>query len=204
MKATFRAAALIDGTALYFRSREGRSEQSERLDYEALNRKLIDVSGAVSFEPAIFFTTYDAQNENQAKFLAFLQTRLRWQIEPRPVWEADPLPKEAWERGERRSEYIRFDSSIAFALGRLVERRDGIIVVTDSFGLAQPMLAAAEYKGAEIGLGFFSRHLDPRWLPIVRGGDDKISFYDFDEYDELFGRKSATTTKRGTTLAHLK
>lgn len=204
----FRAAALIDGTALYFRSREGRSE---RLDYEALNRQLLNrdrrgQAPASAFDPALFFTTYDAQNEGQAKFLAFLKTRVRWQVEARPVWDADPLPKDApWERNERRNEFIRFDSSIAFALGRLAERRDRIIVVTDSFALEQPMLAAAEYGGAEIVLAFFGRQLDPRWLPIVKESQGKITFWDLDENSQaLFGREPPNRVMSTTGLASLK
>jgi hypothetical protein len=201
MNATIRSAALIDGTALYFKSREGRSE---RLDYEALNHRL-QANAASAFDPALFFTTYDAQHEGQAKFLTFLQTRLRWKVEARPVWEADPLPKEAWERGDRRNEFVRFDSSIAFALGRLVGRRDRIIVVTDSFALEQPMLAATEYgQTTEIVLAFFGRQLDQRWLPIVRGRESKIKFWDLEEDSKaLFGREFASNKSGPTTLAQL-
>lgn len=203
MRTIRRAAALIDGTALYFRSREGRGE---RLDYEALNRTLLERAKVSSFDPALFFTTYDAQNEGQAKFLAFLRSRLHWKDEPRPVWDADPLPKDApWERGERRNEFIRFDAPIAFALGRLVERRDIIIVVTDSFALEQPMLAASEYKNTEIVLAFLGHQLDPRWLSVVRGGDSSVQFWDLDESAEsLFGRESVIGTGSSTFLGHLK
>jgi hypothetical protein len=201
MKATQRAAALIDGTALYFRSREGRPD---RLDYEALNRVLTDKAGISAFDPALFFTTYDAQNEGQAKFLNFLRTRLHWTDEPRPVWDADPLPKDApWERSERRNEFIRFDASLAFALGRLVALRDRIVVVTDSFALEQPMLAASEYQQAEIVLAFFGRQLDQRWVPVVQAGNTRIKFWDLDEHSrEIFGRE-AVSAMNTTMLAHL-
>lgn len=202
VRATQRAAVLVDGTALYFRSREGRAE---RLDYEALNRVLTSKAGVSNFDPALFFTTFDAQNEGQAKFLTFLRTRLQWHEEALPVWDADPLPKDApWERSERRSEFIRFDAAIAFALGRLVDRRDRIIVLSDSFGLEQPMLAAAEYNGAEIVLAFFGRQLDPRWLPVIRATDSKIKFWDLDDSSQaLFGREPTASTRR-STLASLK
>jgi hypothetical protein len=201
MKVGQRAALLVDGTALYFRSKEGRSD---RLDYEALNRILAAKAGS-TFDPALFFTTFDPQNEGQAKFLAFLRTRLQWQEEVRAVWDADPLPKDApWERSERRNEFIRFDASIAFALGRLVERRDKIVVVTDSFGLEQPILAASEYKGTEIVLAFFGRQMDPRWLPVVGGDDVRITFWDLDNSSQaLFGREPVSSNRR-STLAHLK
>lgn len=202
MKATQRAAALIDGTALYFRSREGRSD---RLDYEALDRVLAEKAGVAAFDPSLFFTTYDAQNEGQAKFLTFLRTRLHWKDECRPVWDADPLPKDApWERTERRNEFIRFDASLAFALGRLVDRRDRVVVVTDSFALEQPMLAAGEYQRAEIVLAFFGRQLDQRWLPVIQGGKTRIKFWDLDEYSQqIFGRESIAV-RNPTMLAHLK
>jgi|HubBroStandDraft_4_1064222.scaffolds.fasta_scaffold77707_3 hypothetical protein len=201
MKALRAAAALMDGTALYFRSREGRSE---RLDYEALNRELQANADSV-FDPAIFFTTYDAQNEGQAKFLNFLQTRLHWKVETRPVWDADPLPEDApWERGEGRNKFIRFDAPIAFALGRLLERRDRIIVVSDSFALEPPMSAAAEYRRAEIVLAFFGSQLDRRWLPILNGGESKIKFWDLDQKSEaLFGRELASSRRGISTLANL-
>src|SRR5262245_53678939 len=115
------SALLVDGTAVYFRSREVRGE--DRLDYEALNRVLLTEAGASSFDPALFFTTYDAQNEGQQKFLAFLQTRLGWDPEPRPVWDADPIPDRArWDRSER-NEFIRFDAAIAYAIETLVDSR---------------------------------------------------------------------------------
>jgi hypothetical protein len=198
---TIRAAALLDGTALYFRGREGRGDA--RLDYEALNDELTAKAGA-NFDPALFFTTYDAHNEGQQKFLTFLQ-RLRWQVETLPIWDADPLPKDApWERSDRRSEFIRFDSSIAFALGRLVGRRDKIVIVSDSFALAQPMLAAAEYDEAEIILAFFERQLDPRWLPILKGANCNITFWDLDEESAaIFGREY-TNKRSATGLARLK
>ena len=195
------AAVLIDGTALYFRAREGRSE-GERLDYEELSRFLRTKAGVSSFDPAIFFTTYDAQNEGQAKFLSFLRNRLQWEPETRPVWDADPLPKDAsWERGERRNEFIRFDAPISFALGRLVERRDLVIVVTDSFGVEQPMLAATEYGNTKIVLAFFGQQLDPRWLPVLRTAEDRIEFWDFDDIAaSLFGREPARRPTRSALM----
>jgi hypothetical protein len=196
------AALLIDGTAVYFRSREGRSEQ--RLDYEGLNRVLLAEAGISSFDPALFFTTYDAQNEGQAKFLTFIQTRLGWEPDPRPVWDADPLPERArWERTER-NEFIRFDTSIAYALGRLLERRSKIVIVTDSFALEHPMSIAAERGQTNIVLAFFGRQLDPRWLPIVRGGNSKIGFINLDDHSEaLFGREFLPSKSVSTGLARL-
>lgn len=202
MKATVpEAALLIDGTAVYFRSREG---HSERLDYEGFNRVLLAEAGVTSFDPALFFTTYDAQNEGQAKFLNFLQSRLAWEPEPRPVWEADPLPERArWDRSER-NEFIRFDASIAYALGRLVERRRKIVVVTDSFALEHPMTITAEHKQIIVVLAFFGRQLDPRWLPVIRGGQSKIGFIDLDDYSEdLFGREIIPVKRSTSGLARL-
>jgi hypothetical protein len=199
------AAVLIDGTAIYFRAREGRSE-GERLDYEELSRYLRERAGVPNFDPAIFFTTYDAQNEGQAKFLSFVRNRLQWEPETRPVWDADPLPKDApWERGERRNEFIRFDAPIAFALGRLVDRKELVIVVTDSFAVEQPMLAASAYGKATIVLAFFGQQLDPRWLPVVRGGDNRIEFWDLDEIsDSLFGREAAPRRPARSALMQLR
>ena len=204
MKTKIRAAVLMDGTALYFRGREGRSEPTDRLDYEALQRELLTRVGASSFDPALFFTTYDPQNEGQGKFLTFLQNRLHWQVEKRPVWDADPLPKDApWERSERRNEFIRFDAPISFALGRLLGRRNFVVVVTDSFALEQPMLAAADYGDTEIVLAFFGHQVDPRWLPTVKAENSPVPFWDLDESSEpLFGRERSLIRVK-TALARL-
>lgn len=209
-----RVALLVDGTAVYFRSREGRS--TDRLDYEALNRVLLAEADTKAFDTALFFTTYDAQNEGQAKFLTFLRTRLEWEVEPRPVWEADPIPERArWERNER-NEFIRFDAAIAYALGRLIEQRDKVLIVTDSFALEHPMMVAAQHKTACVELAFFGRQLDPRWLPIVTNGNSrdgngnskdgksKIEFLDLDKHSEaLFGRELVPSTRSTTGLARL-
>jgi len=186
---TSSAAVLIDGTAVYFRSREGRSE-SGRLDYEGLNQHLLKKAGVASFDPALLFTAFDPQNEGQSKFLSFLRSRLKWEVEARPVWDADPLPKDApWEKSERRSEFIRFDASISFALGKLLGHREKIIVVSDSFGLEQPLLAASAYGTSQVVLAFFGHQLDSRWISHTRDSNSKIQFWDLDEYSSLlFGR----------------
>jgi hypothetical protein len=205
---TTRVAALFDGTALYFRSREIYPER-ERLDYEALSRELLrrPLQGkgpASSFDPALFFTTFDPQNEGQAKFITFLHSRLHWRVEPRPVWDADPLPKDApWERGAGRNEFVRFDAPIAFALGRLVDRCDRIVVVTDSFALEQPMSAAAQYGKAEIVLAFFGSQLDPRWMQVIRTSRGNVEFWDLDESPTLFGGEPPPRSSR-TALADLR
>lgn len=190
------ASVVIDGTALYFRSREGRSE---RLDYEAFDRELRQGAArelgkpVAQFRPAMFLTTFDPQNDGQVKFLGFLRSRLAWEIETKPLWEADPLPKDApWDRSERRSEFIRFDASIAFAVGRLVERRDLVIVCSDSFGLAAPLMAAAEYGDTRVVLAFFGHQLDPRWHGLLRDPSCRVQFWDLDDpIEPLFGREPA-------------
>lgn len=180
-----RTALLVDGTALYFRSKE---ERSERLDYEALNDRLLASAQVSAFDPALFFTTYDPSNEGQNKFLSFVRARLGWTTETRPVWEADPLPRDA-PRSDKSNAFVRFDAPIAFALGRLCDRRDRIIVLSDSYGLCAPMLAAAEYD-AEIVLAFFGRQVDPRWHSALAKGS-RVQLLDLDAYDdELFGSGS--------------
>jgi hypothetical protein len=220
-----RTSVLIDGTALYFRSREGRTE---RLDYEALDSELQmrssvgrsalerlrnqGASGSAlpsmpPFDPVIFFTTYDSKNDGQTKFLSYLRSKLAWQVETKPIWDADPLPIDApWERNERRNQYIRFDAAIAFALGRLVERRKRIIVVTDSFALAQPMLAASEY-GTQIVLAFFGQQIDPRWMPVVKESKSNsgLQFWDLsDSSQPIFGKEVGRVAIDKSALTRLK
>lgn len=180
-------AVLIDGTALYFRSREARAE---RLDFEALASFLEKRSSPDLVELVVFFSTFDDANEAQQKFLTFLRTRLRWDVELRPIWEADPLPRDApWERSARRNEFVRFDAAISFAIGRLVDRYKRIVVVTDSFGVEQPIAAARALEHAQLVLAFFRHSLDPRWhTRLLTGSRGGVEFWDLDEVPALFGR----------------
>ncbi|MBI5137683.1 MAG: hypothetical protein HZA24_10185 [Nitrospirae bacterium] len=203
MRKPHQTAVLIDGTALYFRTKQ---ERGERLDYAALDRHLRQKSGAEAFQPAIFFTSFDPANEGQTKFHNFLRTQLGWRTEESPVWEADPALKDApGDRSERHNEFIRFDAPISFALGRLVESRSRIVVLTDSYGVQSSMTAASTYGNVKVTLAFFGRQLDPRWLSVFRRSNNPVEFWDLDDASaELFGREEISAEMLGSALSHLR
>lgn len=184
-------ALLIDGSALFLktRARLAQRHQSARLDYTKLDQLMRRQAGLAAegenFDPAIFFTTVDRSNDGQVKFLKVIE-QLGWDVEALPLWEADPFPRDA-VFAEGRNEFIRFDSSIAFALGYLSELKGRIVVVSDSYGLAKPLQAAASYGEARIVLAFYRQELDPRWSAFLNANPD-VEFWDLEAHDEeLFG-----------------
>jgi hypothetical protein len=95
----------------------------------------------------------------------------------------------------------RFDTSIAYMIGRLATTHQ-IIVVSDSFALAEPMVRAhfVRAKSGNPGsaprnvLAFFGRALDPRWHGFLHnvGHEDSIEFLDLDQHEDwLFGGRKA-------------
>lgn len=165
-------ALLIDGTALYFAG----TQRHERFDLEKLHKELLTRAQVKSWSPALFFSVVDYRNEKQIKFHDFLRAKNGWEIEEAIAWEADPIPPSVTVRN---SGLIRFDPKISFALGRLMDRRNRIIVVSDSFGLAVPMSAAAACKHCEIVLAFFGQQLDTRWYRIFK--ESNIVFWNLDD-----------------------
>lgn len=173
------AALLIDGTALYLRSKD---IGIERLNYEALDRFLKQQLEVRSFSPALFFTAFDPANEGQEKFLSFLKTRLGWFVEAIPIWKADASLRDS-NRSDRSGRDIRFDAYLSFALGRLVDRRDKIVLLSDSYGLAGVASEAATYK-TKIFLSFFGSQLDSRWHAHLFD-QQSVSWIDLDGEREL-------------------
>lgn len=199
-------AVLIDGSALFlsFRSLfEGRS-----LDYRALVHVLSDnVSGlqppprsGPADQPWVMWTSASSQNPGQSKFLEFAEQELRWEVRafpPADSFMVEPttiLGISAESRAASR--LVRFDASISFAIGRLAESHR-LVVVSDSFALADPLRRAAALAGPgrKPYLAFFSRALDSRWQRVLRtGGDTAPHLLDLDDHEEgLFGAGSAPT-----------
>lgn len=191
------AIVLIDGSALYMAARllyEGR-----QLDYHGLVRVLTEACpglerpGPQSRTSWVMWTSAAAQNAGQNRFLDFAENDLQWEVrrvapsdsftvEPSQVLDASP---------NTRNRLVRFDASIAFAMGRLAEKRR-IVVVSDSFGLAQPLLLARQVPGFEhrepAVLAFFSQALDSRWQGLLRKSE-KL-FVGLDDFEEqLFGSR---------------
>ncbi len=86
---------------------------------------------------------------------------------------------------------IRFDSQIAFAMGRLASEQR-IVVVSDSYPLASTLQRARHLRGASQPknvLAFFGSALDPRWQRLLRDpSKSEIEFIDLDDEEAaLFG-----------------
>lgn len=60
---------------------------------------------------------------------------------------------------------VRFDTQIAFALGRLAGEASKVVVISDSFALAGPILQSID-RGTKVELAFFTEELDRRWLDL--------------------------------------
>lgn len=194
-------ALLIDGTALYLCSRD----KLERLDYVAFDQEIKDRANVNEFDPVISFTTYDPVNIGQAKFHDFVRDRLQWEIEAKTVHEAWPLARSGiFAQDEKRNELIRFDTSIAFAIGRLLDRRKRIVVVTDSYNLAPILTTCASCNSnTEIVLAFFGRKLDPRWAGLLESNENQIEFWDLDFSDEVLFNSTRTVFNQESALGRL-
>ena len=191
------SAVFIDGSALYMAARslyEGR-----QLDYHALIGLLTtDVPGVEKPGPNsktlwVMWTASAPQNAGQNRFLEFAENDLKWEV--RRVSPAESFivePSSLLDLSQStRSRLVRFDASIAFAMGRLAEKRR-IVVVSDSFALAQPLVLAHQVSGFDESkpavFAFFGRALDPRVQTVLRKEPDAITLIDFDDHeDELFG-----------------
>ena len=191
------SAVFIDGSALYIAARslyEGRP-----LDYHALIRLLIseipgvDKPGPNSRTLWVMWTASAPQNVGQNRFLEFAENDLKWEV--RRISPAESFivePNSLLDLSQStRSRLIRFDASIAFAMGRLAEKRR-IVVISDSFALAQPLVLSHEVSGLGESkpavLAFFGRALDARIQTVLRKEADAITLLDFDDHeDQLFG-----------------
>lgn len=205
---------LIDGSALYLYVRalaetEGRAKDKESrglLNYRALVQVLCDkvpphpgirpltaANGSPDAPDWVMWTSSSPANAKQQNFLQFAERELHWQVRhiaPSSSFMIDP-PALFGFGGDstKASRLVRFDAAIAFAMGRLCEDHR-IVVVTDSFALAEPIATInanrAEQNG-KVVLAFFGRGLDPRWFMQFKEANSP-EFINLDEYEEtLFG-----------------
>ena len=211
-------AVLIDGSALYQAIHTASlAPDDRRFNYIAFVDLLI--SRVVGLEPGgsgsssvwTMMTSADPRNAGQAKFLEFAESRLGWDIRTAlPVHSFMVEPQVLFGVGQadslRNGRLIRFDASIAFAMGRLAETHR-LVVVSDSFPLALTMLRVRELWEAKVGrsyLAFFGRALEPRWHGVLRG-QRGLDFIDLDEdVPALFGTSEMevhlTAPKHGSVL----
>ena len=179
-------ALLGDGTALFLASRT--LERDKNLDYVALDQRLKMVARVKSFDLALFFTSFDPNNDGQRKFLGFVNDRLGWTVDAVHTNEAllRPVATGDSDTGEFRP-FVRFDARIAFCLGRLAGQYDHVIVISDSYGLSAPILETVE-RQTKVTLAFFGQLLDPRWGKIIHKVSPPVAWLDFDkDLLELFG-----------------
>jgi hypothetical protein len=188
-----KTALLADGSALFFTTRALGGDKP--LDYRRLEERLKEEYRLKSFDVTLFFTAYNLANESQQKFLAFIRDTMRWTLDAVPWFEAvvPPSTYTTLEGNEPRP-FIRFDARIAFSLGRLAGVYDQVVLVSDSYPLAWPMVQAIK-KGTAVNLAFFAQSLDPRWIRYFRGPSPEIKLFDLDRFsEELFGLKGGTAT----------
>ena len=190
-------ALLLDGTALYQASKGLYPDNS--FDYQALTDIVNEKAGfkgpgsAAPRSVHVMWTSSVEGNPGQAKFLNFVETVLKWEIrrfKPADSYMLDISSNVALGGSPHAAQRLmRFDAPIAFAMGRLAETHQ-IMLVTDSFALADPMLRAIEIGGREAYLAFFGRALDSRWLRVIRS-TSMLNFIDLDDFPEqLFGMSS--------------
>ena len=196
------SAVLIDGSCLYLAARslyEGR-----QLDYHGLVDLLVDRIAGLS-KPGetaalwCMWTAASVQNEGQSRFLEFAERDLRWEVRrvpPGDSYVVDPSLVLGLSSDNRSaSRLVRFDASIAFAIGRLAEQRSPLVVISDSFALADPLRRAARLS-PDIRLAFFGTALDSRWQGVLRR-EDFVDLIDLDEHDDrLFGIARSPPAKR--------
>lgn len=189
-------AVLVDGSALFLANRA--LHEGHQLNYRGLVSLLVDEVPGLSApgEPGAVWTMWtaaSAQNEGQSRFLEFAERELRWDVRrfnPANSYMVEPTMLLGWSSDSRSANrLVRFDASIAFAIGRLAEQYSPLVVVSDSFALEDPLRRAARLspEAAPISLAFFGRALDSRWQGVLRK-EHPFTFIDFDEYeDKLFG-----------------
>lgn len=194
-------AVLIDGSALFLAS-VSRSMDGRRLNYfafaEVLTQRLpgLKMPGPGSDSIWTMWTSADPANAGQSKFLEFAEQRLRWQVRASMPWQSFVIEPETLfglnADATKSGRLVRFDTSIAFAMGRLAETHR-LIVVSDSFTLREPMMRVNEHWGAKHGPcvhAFFGQACDARWRS-VRKSTEEPEFIDLDEHQaELFGVES--------------
>jgi hypothetical protein len=193
-------AVFIDGSALFLALR-GIAEPSARLNYRAL----IDVlmrrvpglqapSGRSGGPPWTMWTAAAQENPGQAAFLEFTEKQLHFDVRrfsPSQAFMIEPTTLYGFGGSEssKMGRLIRFDSAISFAIGRLTEDFR-VVVISDSFALAEPLARVDEYYGSKNGkpvLAFFGRAIDSRWHVTLKD-DHAPEFINLDEYEsELFG-----------------
>lgn len=194
---------LVDGSALFLAARVAGG--GRQLDY----RKLVEIlchhlsghlhppgrEGHGRASTWVMWTSAMSDNAGQNRFLEFAEKELLWvvrRVSPSDSFMVDPSSVLGLiGESNKTSRLIRFDSQIAFAMGRLASEQR-IVVVSDSYPLASTLQRARHLRGASQPknvLAFFGSALDPRWQRLLRDpSKSEIEFIDLDDEEAaLFG-----------------
>ncbi len=203
-------AVLMDAGAVFFAVRD--LYEGLELKYPKLAQLLSDQEKLRLPDPRkrndpnhiwAMWTSFHPQNTGQARFIESAEKTLGWVVRRFPPSESymlDPQTALSITSTEGRTNrmghrLMRFDASIAYMLGRIADTHD-IVLVTDSFTLAEPLARAARLRGRQNTVAFFGRLLDSRWQAFLRGdGGQHVKFIDFDNYDTILFDTRRQTTK---------
>ncbi len=76
---------------------------------------------------------------------------------------------------------------MAFAMGRLASDHR-IVLISDSFALAEPLVRSARTAHSRNAIAFFGRLLDSRWQRVLQS--HQVEFVDLSNLEEeIFGTK---------------
>jgi hypothetical protein len=138
----------------------------------------------------VMWISVSSLNAGQVRFLDFAEQRLGWRVRRFPPIEAymlDPASTAGLtSEGRGHNRLIRFDASIAFAMGRMAPDHR-LVVISDSFALAESLVRAARTANCTNAVVFFGRLLDPRWQRVLRVPDLPVRFIDLDEAAKELG-----------------
>lgn len=171
---------IVDGSALFFAIRELFGD--EQLDYDSMVNHIIrEIGTDEQFDSKLFYTPCSPSNVGQARFLDHL-IKKGWTVRAYPASQVGLIDQRTMSLvpdGPVKDRLMRFDAQIAYVLGDLAGQGESMVVVSDSFNLAEPMVRAkrlAEEVNRESGtavpmwVAFFSGLMDPRWRKIQEVG----------------------------------
>lgn len=197
--ASKKTAVFMDAGAVFFAARD--MHEGQQLSYPALMGLLarngfpLPTRADDEDHLWVMWSSAVVHNPGQTRFLQYAERELRWRVRrfhPAEGYMVDPMSLGTAADTRTANRLLRFDASIAFAIGRIAEDYR-IAVVTDSFAVAEPLMRAARLARHESAnlVVFFSRLLDPRWQRLLRGEDRvPVELLDLDEHeDQLFGEQ---------------
>ncbi len=172
-------ALLIDTTTLpaFQQSlREAGHELRGNPDYSALLSTLQQMFPGQLFDPKLAFTAVNFDNVAQKKFVSFLEHQLDFIVDQTDFRDAFVLP-------DRKSNYQRLSTKMAYVAGLLARRKPHLVAVTDAFEIYYPLLDIVQNREGRATLAFFKSGLEARWERVgLYSGESQIKFIDLDPY----------------------